>query len=157
MRRAIAAIVTTAAGLVLLLSFKSHAGGSGPGLTSLIEPADPTTTPAPTSSAGTKPKTTTTRQSPAVVTTRKVTGTTYDTRYGPVQVRVTLRGKTIVDVAALQLPQNNPRDIEIDNYAVPQLRQEALDAQSANIDSVSGATYTSEGYIRSLQSALDKA
>jgi uncharacterized protein with FMN-binding domain len=151
MRRAIAAIVTTAAGLVLLLSFKSHAGSSGP-LAALIQPA---TTPTPTPSAATTPKTSTTK--PAAPATRTVTGGTYDTRYGPVQVRVTLQGTKLVDVAALQLPQSNRRDIEIDNYAVPQLRQEALDAQSANIDSVSGATYTSAGYIRSLQSALDKA
>jgi uncharacterized protein with FMN-binding domain len=151
MRRAIAAIVTTAAGLVLLLSFKSHAGSSGPGISALIAPAQPTPTPSSTAT----PKTSTTK-SPAATATRTITGATYDTKYGPVQVRITLRGTQLTDVAALQLPQQNPRDIEIDNYAVPQLRQEALGAQSANINSVSGATFTSEGYIRSLQSALDK-
>ena len=154
MRRAIAAIVGTAAGLVLLLSFKSHAGSSGPGIASLLAPAD-TPSPSESPSAGTK-KTTPATTKPTT-TTRTVTGDTYDTRYGPVQVRVTLRGTKITDVSALQLPQSSPRDIEIDNYAVPQLRQEALSAQSAHIDMVSGATYTSEGYIRSLQSALDKA
>jgi uncharacterized protein with FMN-binding domain len=79
------------------------------------------------------------------------------TRYGPVQLRVTLQGGRITAVTAVQTPEDNPRDQEITGFAVPQLTQEALAAQSAQIDTVSGATYTSEGYIRSLQSALDRA
>jgi uncharacterized protein with FMN-binding domain len=86
-----------------------------------------------------------------------VTGPVVDTQYGPVQVRVTLQGRRIVDVAALQLPNDRSRSVEISNDAAPRLRAEALQAQSANIDVVSGATYTSEGYIRSLQAALDSA
>ena len=153
MGRAVAAIVTTAVGLVLLLSFKSHGGSSGP-LATLIQPAEnPTQTP---SSSSAKPKSSGTTKN-QTATTRTITGATYQTRYGPVQVRIALRGTKLVDVTALRLPQGNGRDIEIDNYAVPQLRQEALDAQTAHINSVSGATYTSAGYIRSLQSALDKA
>jgi uncharacterized protein with FMN-binding domain len=74
-----------------------------------------------------------------------------------VQVTVTVTGGKLTDVSAVQLPQADRRDIEINNFAVPQLRQEALDAQSANIDSISGATFTSDGYIQSLQSALDQA
>jgi uncharacterized protein with FMN-binding domain len=70
---------------------------------------------------------------------------------------VTLTNGKITKVTALQLPSDRQRDVEIDNFAVPQLTQETLSAQSARIDSVSGATYTSDGYIRSLQSALDKA
>jgi uncharacterized protein with FMN-binding domain len=80
-----------------------------------------------------------------------------DTQYGPVQVRVTLQGGRIVDVAALQLPNDRSRSVEISNYAAPQLRDEVLRAQSAKIDVVSGATYTSQGYIQSLQAALDSA
>jgi uncharacterized protein with FMN-binding domain len=60
-------------------------------------------------------------------------------------------------VTALQLPNDRQRDLEIDDFAIPQLTQETLSAQSARIDAVSGAIYTSEGYIQSLQSALDKA
>jgi uncharacterized protein with FMN-binding domain len=79
------------------------------------------------------------------------------TQYGPVQVRVTLQGDRIAEVAALQLPNDRSRSVEISNYAAPRLRDEALQAQSANIDVVSGATYTSQGYIKSLQAALDSA
>ncbi len=73
------------------------------------------------------------------------------------QVRVTLQGTRITDVEALHLPSDRERSAEISDFAGPRLRQEALKAQSANIDTVSGATYTSEGYRQSLQSALDQA
>lgn len=90
-------------------------------------------------------------------TTRTVDGDTVQTQYGPVQLRITLTGGRLTKVTALQLPSDNPRDQEIAGFAVPQLTQEALAAQSAHIDAVSGATYTSAGYTQSLQSALDKA
>ena len=75
---------------------------------------------------------------------------------GDVQVRVTMNGSRIVDVQALQLPHDRSRSASISNAAGPILRREALQAQSANIDLVSGATYTSESYAESLQGALDK-
>jgi FMN-binding protein len=84
-------------------------------------------------------------------------GTVSQTRWGPVQVQVTIAGGRITDVKTLQQPNGNFRDQEINSYAVPQLRQEVLSAQSANIDTVSGATVTSDGYISSLQAALDAA
>ena len=87
---------------------------------------------------------------------RQVTGNAFDVGYGVVQVRVSLVGKHISDVTALSLPQGG-RSSDISSYAAPQLRREALSAQSANIDTVSGASYTSAGYARSLQSALDKS
>ncbi|KLL11401.1 FMN-binding protein [Protofrankia sp. BMG5.30] len=86
-----------------------------------------------------------------------MTGDAVSTRYGSVQVQVVLSGKTITDVVALRLPDRERRDIEINNWAVPILRQEVLDAQSARIDTVSGASYTSYGYAQSVQSALDRA
>ncbi|EFC80987.1 FMN-binding protein [Parafrankia sp. EUN1f] len=86
-----------------------------------------------------------------------VTGDSIDTRFGPVQVRVDLRNGQIMDVVALALPDQNGRDRRINAEAVPILRQEVLDAQSAAVDTVSGATYTSVGYLRSVQSALDQA
>lgn len=88
---------------------------------------------------------------------RTVTGDTVQTRWGPVQVRVTIESGRVTDVTAVQYPQDNPRDQEINSYALPQLRREVLAAQSAQIDMVSGATYTSTGYQQSLQSALDSA
>jgi uncharacterized protein with FMN-binding domain len=84
-----------------------------------------------------------------------VTGNGYDVSYGTVQVRVTWTGSRITDVRALSLPQGG-RSSDISNYAAPQLHREAIAAQSARIDTVSGASYTSAGYARSLQSAIDK-
>ncbi|BBA95661.1 hypothetical protein RVR_610 [Actinacidiphila reveromycinica] len=147
LRRIALSVLVTVAGVLLLLSLKPHstataaAGGSA---------AD---TPAPSASA-TSPAT-----SPAAGSTgtRTVDGDTVQTRYGPVQLRVTLKAGRITAVTALQTPTGSPRDEEITGFAVPQLTQEALSAQSASIDTVSGATYTSEGYIQSLQSALDQA
>ncbi|MFJ8578660.1 FMN-binding protein [Micromonospora sp. NPDC093277] len=85
------------------------------------------------------------------------TGSVAQTRWGPVQVKITVSGGKISDVRAVQLPAGNRRDQEINDYAVPILRQEALAAQSAQIDTVSGATVTSDGYRESLQSAIDAA
>lgn len=79
------------------------------------------------------------------------------TRYGPVQIRITYAGGRISRVVAVQLPSGRSRDAEINSYAVPILESETLAAQSANINSVSGATYTSDGYVQSLQAALDAA
>ncbi len=76
--------------------------------------------------------------------------------YGLVQVKVTMTGKKITDVTPLSLPRGG-RSGDISQYAAPQLRREALSAQSAHIDTVSGASYTSAGYASSLQSALDQA
>jgi len=86
-----------------------------------------------------------------------VNGTAQGTRYGPVQVRITVRGHRLVMVTAVVYPASGGRDREISSFALPQLEQEAITAQSARIDTVSGATFTSDGYRRSLQSALDVA
>jgi uncharacterized protein with FMN-binding domain len=85
-----------------------------------------------------------------------VTGSAIDTRYGAVQVKLTFSGTTITAVDTVQAPNGNGRDQEINQQALPILQQEVLSSQSANIDTVSGATYTSEGYIQSVQSAIDK-
>ena len=79
------------------------------------------------------------------------------TKYGPVQVRITVAGGRITDVTAPQLPSSHGESVRINQRAAPILRQEALDAQNAEIDTVSGATYTSRGYRTSLQAALDAA
>ncbi|MGN6575368.1 MAG: FMN-binding protein [Nocardioides sp.] len=87
-----------------------------------------------------------------------VTGPTVNTQWGPVQVQLTVDGSgTITDVTVLKYPNANGRDIQIANYALPILIQDTLDAQSANINMVSGATFTSYGYLQSLQGALDQA
>ncbi|MGW5371661.1 FMN-binding protein [Streptomyces sp. NPDC004009] len=142
-RRIVLASAATVSGMVLLLSLKPHAA-----------PALAAGTPAPASSGSSASPGST--KAPATGT-RTVTGDTVQTRWGPVQVRVTIRSGRLTDVTAVTYPTENPRDQEINSYAIPQLRREALAAQSADIDMVSGATYTSTGYKQSLQSALDSA
>ncbi|WP_065966024.1 FMN-binding protein [Streptomyces sparsogenes] len=88
---------------------------------------------------------------------RTVTGDAARTQYGPVQVSVTVSGGRITAATAVKTPDSGPRSEQIAANSVPKLNQAALTAQSARIDTVSGATYTSEGYRKSLQSALDKA
>lgn len=85
------------------------------------------------------------------------TGDAAATEWGPVQVKIVVKNKKITSVTVLQSPNGNPRDYEINSYALPILVQETISAQSANIDMISGATVTSGGYIQSLQSALDQA
>jgi uncharacterized protein with FMN-binding domain len=109
----------------------------------------------------TSPVTTVTQ--PRVVSTNPSAGTVTlngdraGTRYGPVQVRVTIRSHHLVAVTAIAYPSSGQRDQEISSFALPELEKEAIAAQSAQIDTVSGATFTSDGYRRSLQSAPDSA
>jgi uncharacterized protein with FMN-binding domain len=84
-------------------------------------------------------------------------GDVVNTRYGPVQVQVQIADGTVSDVAVVQYPSSDSKSERISARALPTLRTEALTAQSATIDTVSGATYTSEGYAESLQAALDQA
>ena len=169
MRRVILAICATAAALVLLLSFKTHTQsglGSSPAA-ALGSPApgtgDAAATTAPTSSASAaKAKSSTSKSSTSAASTgssaaKTVTGAAWPTIYGPVQVQVTVKNGKVTAVTATEYPQETPRDYQINSYAIPQLNSETLAAGNANIDSVSGATYTSQGYIGSLQDALDKA
>jgi uncharacterized protein with FMN-binding domain len=147
MRRITLWIVTTIAAVVLLFSYRTSLGGSVPGATSAAAaPGVVPDTPAPSASRR--------AESGRDLT---VNGTVAQTQWGPVQVQVRIAGGRIIDVRALQHPTGNENDDEINGYALPQLRAEVLDAQSANIDGVSGATVTSGGYVESLQAALDAA
>ncbi|MCX5336701.1 FMN-binding protein [Streptomyces sp. NBC_00140] len=140
LRRIVLAGAATVSGIVLLLSLKPHTTPAVAGVA---------TVPAPSSSSS--------GPSGSATGTRTLTGDSVQTRYGPVQVRATLKNGKLTDVTAVTYPQENPRDQQINSYAIPQLTREALTAQSADIDTVSGATYTSDGYRQSLQSALDSA
>jgi uncharacterized protein with FMN-binding domain len=84
-----------------------------------------------------------------------VNGSSAGTRYGPVRLRVTIKAGRILSVTAVEYPSSGSRDKEISSFALPELEREAIAAQNAQIDTVSGATFTSDGYRRSLQSALD--
>lgn len=152
LRRITMAAASTVTGVVLLLSLKPHtpptvADASSSSSSSSQSPSDSSSSSSSSGSSG----------GSRTTGTKTVTGDTVQTRWGPVQVRVTVKNGRITDVTAVTYPQDNPKDQEISSYAIPQLRREALAAQSASIDSVSGATYTSDGYKQSLQSALDSA
>jgi uncharacterized protein with FMN-binding domain len=98
-----------------------------------------------------------TSQRALAATTAKYTGSTaQQSRWGPIQVTITVKNKKITNVSAAVSP-DNPRSTMIESQALPMLKQEVLQAQSVNIDTVGGATDTSSGYITSLQSAVKKA
>jgi uncharacterized protein with FMN-binding domain len=118
--------------------------------TSTSPTAGATTTAGSTSVATTNASATTTDAS------RSITGHVLDTRWGPVQVQASVVNGRIISVAVVQYPNGNQRDQAINARALPILMQETITAQSADIDMVSGATVTSEGYLRSLQSILDQ-
>jgi uncharacterized protein with FMN-binding domain len=86
-----------------------------------------------------------------------VAGNVVDTQYGPVQVEITVRAGRITKARARQHPSGDGQTDQINGFAIPQLDHEAMAAQNGQIDTVSGATFTSEGYRQSLQSALDAA
>ncbi|MEU2630788.1 MULTISPECIES: FMN-binding protein [Kitasatospora] len=155
MRRAVVSSAATAAGIVLLLSLKPHDGAGVAPVISSGGAGSATDTSSGSSSGSSGSSGSSSGSSSS--STRTVTGDAANTRYGPVQVKVTLDGSRITNVDVVQYPSNDHRDQEINSYALPLLNQEAIAAQSARIDVVSGATFTSDGYTRSLQSALDKA
>ncbi len=119
-------------------------------------PRPVTTTRAPVAAPSPKPSPKAS-PTPAAAKAVVVNGAPADTRYGPVQVQITVQGRRITKADAIDYPNGDRRDQEINSYAIPQLDQETLQAQSAQIDTVSGATYTSDGYRTSLQSAIDAA
>jgi hypothetical protein len=110
-----------------------------------------------TTTGGSAPPNDTSGSSGSGGSSRTVTGDTARTQWGPVQVQLDVKGSTITNVTILQYPDGNGTDIQIANYALPQLIQDTLDSQGKNVSMVSGATYTSQGYLQSLQSALDRA
>jgi len=157
-KRGLAALAITTVALILLISFKTPdqpipdrtngnvaivAPSAGTGTAGGAAPKPGVTaTPKPATGGGTGSAT--------------VDGPVVPTRFGPVQVEVVVANGKVSDIVALQLPTGR-RSGQISTYAEPILHDEALQAQSANIDFVSGATYTSDAYSRSLQSALDQA
>ena len=117
--------------------------------------AAPTT--AKAAKATTTTKATTTAKATATTKAKAFNGSVIDTKFGPVQIQVQITGGKISEVAILQYPDSADRSVEINANALPTLRSESLSAQSASVHAVSGATYTSRGYVKSLQSAIDQA
>lgn len=168
MKRVILSVLSTVLGLAALLSFKTggHAtvGASLPSAALGSSATSSAPSPTPTSSSAGGPPNTApsdTAQSPSASTpatsAKTYSGTAVETRYGTVQVAVTVTGAKITNVAFLQLTSRDGRSADINSQAGPLLLQETLSAQSSTIDTISGATYTSQGYLQSLQSALDQA
>ncbi len=147
MKKILYAVLATVSGLVLLFSYKTSLD--------VVTPTTVAATPTNTSGTGTPGAGGTT------VTTGlqdgTYTGDAVGTRYGPVQAKITVSGGTITAVDVPEYPNGNGRDRQINERAIPRLISETLQSQDASIDMVSGATYTSEGYTRSLQSAIDQA
>jgi uncharacterized protein with FMN-binding domain len=174
MRRITFAIVSTISAIVLLFSYKTSRGPevtdtaanvTGGAQAGIVQPpANPKLSQSPPP-AGSDPNAGQNQgqqqpnqnQGQAPKQNVTVNGTSVQTEQGPVQVQVKIAGGRIVDVAALQKPSGDQRHDEISAFSIPQLRDQAIAAQSARIDGVSGATATSGGYRRSLQSALDAA
>jgi uncharacterized protein with FMN-binding domain len=167
MRRIVMWFLSTVTAVVLLFGY--HTSTSGPSSAStavvasgadgvsgtLSDSASGTTGSGSTGSSGSSSSGSSSSSSSSSAKT--VSGDTVDTRWGPVQVEITVANGTITKVNVPVYPNNNPKDQEINSYALPTLVQETLDAQGADIDMVSGATVTSDGYLQSLQSALDGA
>jgi uncharacterized protein with FMN-binding domain len=143
MRRITLWLFSTVAALVLLFSYRTSTNPAAGTTAAATAPAPTgtTATPSPSGTSG----------------SRKYSGSVAQTRWGPVQVTITVSGGKITDVAVPTYPNGNHRDEEINAYALPILTQATLSAQSANIDTFSGATVTSDGYKESLQAALDAA
>jgi uncharacterized protein with FMN-binding domain len=150
-KRIVLWLLSTVSALVLLLGYHTSTSsvlstsGSESSFTGPLQAGAATGTP-----------TTDTAPTTGTQASATVTGDAVQTRWGPVQVQLDVEGSSITHVSVLQYPDSNGRDVEISNYALPQLIQETLDAQGSDIAMISGATYTSRGYAQSLQSALDQ-
>lgn len=155
MKRILLTLIGTVAGIVSLLSFKTTSPQTSTG--ALPSAALPST---PSPSALSNPAASGSPAAPSktrAATTSSYLGSAVTTRYGVVQVKVSVKAGRLTNVAFQQLTAFDGHSQEINDAAAPQLLSETLSAQSAHIDTVSGATYTSDGYVQSLQSALDRA
>ena len=175
MRRLLLALAGTAAGLAAVLSFKTQGSAATSGMAAPVtgtqgsaSAAASTGSTTPKSSGGTaaaqqgaaaaqQSGTAAQQGGTAAAGAKVLTGAVDNTSYGPMQVQVTMAGSKITGVKVLQQTNTGSLSQQIDANAIPQLTKETLAAQSARIDAVSGASYTSAGYIKSLQSALDQA
>jgi uncharacterized protein with FMN-binding domain len=144
-----AVLTATAAAAVVLFLYPTSTNSSTSG---------PRTTTAPPAGI-VSPSTTPGKAAGSAKTSKPivVNGSPADTEFGPVQVQLNVSGGRIVSATAINYPQESGHDLRINSYAIPVLQQETVSAQNAQIDTVSGATVTSNGYRQSLQSALDAA
>lgn len=157
MKKIVYSVLATLSGLVLLFSYRTSLGDA------VVAPPEPQAsaagadTPAASSPDPSAATPTAPTSAGSGLVDGTYTGAAVNTRYGPVQVQITVSGGQITDAQAVEYPDGDGRDRQINGRAIPQLVSETLTAQTAGIDFVSGATYTSDGYQRSLQSAIDEA
>jgi uncharacterized protein with FMN-binding domain len=145
LRRSPIVLTATVAGTAGVLAFHPHSAA--------VQTATASTAATPTATAS---ATATTAPKRTRTSSASATGASVATQYGNAQVRVTVQGGKIVKVQALELQGNDPRSLQISSSAEPVLQQEVLAKQTASVDAVSGATFTSASYMQSVQSALDK-
>ncbi len=148
MRRIVLWVLSTLSVLVLLFGYSTSTSG-------VLATSAPTSV--YSSDSGTAGGSSTSGSTAPSSGATSVTGSVAQTQWGPVQVELAVSGGKITKVTVVQYPNGNGKDDEINSYALPILVQETMDSQSASIDMVSGATVTSDGYLQSLQSALDQA
>jgi uncharacterized protein with FMN-binding domain len=153
--------LSTLSALVLLFGYHTSTSGTEAAASSSAVVSTGTAGTSPSSgtaaSGSTSSGSTSSGSSSSSKRTTTVTGSVASTQWGPVQLKLTMSGGTIAGVTVLQQPSGNPKDTEINAYALPILTRETEQAGNAKIDMVSGATVTSTGYIQSLQAALDQA
>jgi uncharacterized protein with FMN-binding domain len=156
-------VAAAASGVVILTGWEMGAQHATPMIASSTTTPPAPSAPAPQGGSTAAPSTTTTPSpsAPAAATTSSTdgtfTGALEQSPFGTVQVSVTITGGKLTDVKTPQLTETDGHSQRIDDYAIPILRSSVIGAQSAKVNSVSGATYTSDAYLQSLQSALDKA
>ena len=155
MRRIVTTILSTISIMVLLFSYHTSSSNAGVSASPVVQqPASSGSTSQSRSSTTTSSST---KKSGTATQSATYTGQSADTQWGPVQVQLTVQGGKITRSRAVQYPQGTNTDAQINGYALPILDQEVVQKQSASIDTVSGATVTSDGYLQSLQSAIDQA
>ena len=160
MRRIVLWVMSTLTLLVLLFSYHTSQGASTTVASSIEQLNNSTASSTDSGSSGTSSTDTSGSSGSSGSSSsasKTYAGDTVQTQFGPVQVQITVSGGTITKSEVLQVPWGNGRDQEINSQAVPILNSEAVQSQSAQIDMVSGASFTSNGYITSLQSAIDQA
>jgi uncharacterized protein with FMN-binding domain len=159
MRKITLWLFSTVAAVVLLFSYRTSTNSGADTAAAATVPAtsEPSTSTTTAPSSGASPSPSASSSTGSSSGTKTYTGSTASTRWGDVQVSITVTNGKITNVQVPVYPNNNGRDQEINAYALPVLTQETLTAQNADIDTVSGATVTSDGYLQSLQSALDAA
>jgi uncharacterized protein with FMN-binding domain len=167
MKRTPIVLAATAAGLATVLGFHTQkmnsnvlsglSGASGAGTTPTSSPSGAGSGTSTTTAAGssTTPGSTSTSTTTAAGT-RTALGADVQYRYGELELQVTATGGRITNVQPAIDTAFDPRSSQVNSYAEPLLQSQTLQAQNANINGVSGATFTSQAYVQSLQAALDK-